>query len=45
MVKRKAGLIVEVVEQPGIGHHGQFFDLMESRTVLVPLPPAGPTLR
>ena len=31
MVKRKAGLIVEVVEQPGIGYHGQFFfDLMES---------------
>ena len=31
MVKRKSGLIVEVVEQPGIGYHGQFFfDLMES---------------
>ena len=31
MVKRKAGLIVEVVEQPGIGYHGQFFfDLMEA---------------
>ncbi len=31
MVKRKSGLIVEVVEQPGIGYHGQFFfDLMET---------------
>ena len=31
MLKRKAGLIVEVVEQPGVGYHGQFFfDLMES---------------
>ena len=31
MVKRKTGLLVEVVEQPGIGYHGQFFfDLMES---------------
>ncbi len=31
MVKRKAGLIVEVVEQPGIQYHGQFFfDLMEA---------------
>lgn len=31
MVKRKSGLIVEVVEQPGIGYHGQFFfDLMEA---------------
>jgi len=25
MMKRKSGLIVEVVEQPGIGYHGQFF--------------------
>ena len=31
MVKQKAGLIVEVVEQPGIQYHGQFFfDLMEA---------------
>jgi NAD(P)-dependent dehydrogenase (short-subunit alcohol dehydrogenase family) len=31
MVKRKGGLIVEVVEQPGIGYHGQFFfDVMET---------------
>ena len=31
MLKHKAGLIVEVVEQPGIGYHGQFFfDLMET---------------
>jgi hypothetical protein len=31
MVKRKSGLIVEVVEQPGIGYHGQFFfDQMET---------------
>jgi NAD(P)-dependent dehydrogenase (short-subunit alcohol dehydrogenase family) len=31
MVKRKSGLIVEVVEQPGIQYHGQFFfDLMEA---------------
>ena len=32
MVKRKSGLIVEIIEQAGIGYHGQFFfDLMESR--------------
>ena len=31
MLKHKTGLIVEVVEQPGIGYHGQFFfDLMET---------------
>jgi hypothetical protein len=31
MVQRKSGLIVEVVEQPGIGYHGQFFfDMMET---------------
>ena len=31
MIKRESGLIVEVVEQPGIGYHGQFFfDLMET---------------
>jgi NAD(P)-dependent dehydrogenase (short-subunit alcohol dehydrogenase family) len=31
MVKGKSGLIVEVVEQPGIGYHGQFFfDMMET---------------
>ena len=31
MVKQKSGLIVEVVEQPGIGYHGTlFFDLMET---------------
>lgn len=31
MVKVKSGLIVEVVEQPGIGYHGQFFfDFMET---------------
>jgi NAD(P)-dependent dehydrogenase (short-subunit alcohol dehydrogenase family) len=30
MVKQKSGLIVEIVEQDGIGYHGQFFfDLME----------------
>jgi len=30
MVKRKSGLLVEIVEQEGIGYHGQFFfDLME----------------
>jgi NAD(P)-dependent dehydrogenase (short-subunit alcohol dehydrogenase family) len=30
MVKGKAGLIVEIIEQHGIGYHGQFyFDLME----------------
>ena len=30
MVKQKSGLIVEVVEQEGIGYHGQFyFDLFE----------------
>lgn len=31
MLKQHSGLIVEVVEQPGIGYHGQFFfDLMET---------------
>src|SRR4029453_12582831 len=31
MAKQKSGLIVEVVEQPGIQYHGQFFfDLMEA---------------
>jgi NAD(P)-dependent dehydrogenase (short-subunit alcohol dehydrogenase family) len=31
MVERKSGLIVEVVEQPGIRYHGQFFfDQMET---------------
>jgi NAD(P)-dependent dehydrogenase (short-subunit alcohol dehydrogenase family) len=31
MVKGKSGLIVEVVEQPGIGYHGQFFfDMLET---------------
>ncbi len=31
MMKRKSGLIVEIVEQHGIAYHGQFFfDLMES---------------
>ena len=31
MVKQTSGLIVEVVEQPGIGYHGTFFfDLMET---------------
>jgi NAD(P)-dependent dehydrogenase (short-subunit alcohol dehydrogenase family) len=30
MVKRKSGLMVEIIEQDGIGYHGQFFfDLME----------------
>jgi len=30
MVKTKGGLIVEIIEQDGIGYHGQFFfDLME----------------
>ncbi len=30
MLKRKAGLMVEIIEQDGIGYHGQFFfDLME----------------
>jgi NAD(P)-dependent dehydrogenase (short-subunit alcohol dehydrogenase family) len=30
MVKKKSGLIVEIIEQDGIGYHGQFFfDLME----------------
>jgi len=30
MVKRKSGLMVEIIEQEGIGYHGQFFfDLME----------------
>jgi NAD(P)-dependent dehydrogenase (short-subunit alcohol dehydrogenase family) len=31
MVKRKSGLLVEIVEQDAIGYHGQFyFDLMEA---------------
>ena len=31
LVKRKSGLIVEIIEQDGIGYHGQFFfDLMET---------------
>jgi NAD(P)-dependent dehydrogenase (short-subunit alcohol dehydrogenase family) len=30
MVKRQSGLMVEIIEQDGIGYHGQFFfDLME----------------
>ena len=30
MIKRKSGLMVEIIEQDGIGYHGQFFfDLME----------------
>jgi NAD(P)-dependent dehydrogenase (short-subunit alcohol dehydrogenase family) len=31
MVKRKSGLLVEIIEQDAIGYHGQFyFDLMEA---------------
>jgi NAD(P)-dependent dehydrogenase (short-subunit alcohol dehydrogenase family) len=30
MIKRESGLVVEIVEQDGLGYHGQFyFDLME----------------
>jgi hypothetical protein len=30
MVQRKSGLMVEIIEQAGVGYHGQFFfDLME----------------
>ena len=31
MLKRKSGLVVEIIEQEGIGYHGQFyFDVMEA---------------